>query len=133
MLRDRRSLGETDCYVNFALYGAPGTLDRDDVQGLASEGAIGFKIFMTPTPPGRDDEFYGLSITDEGDIYHALMLTKETGLRCAFHAESPELLQAIEARVRRGGRKEPIEHAYRPTSSSGSHSQLPSSSLCPRC
>ncbi|MBL8117503.1 MAG: dihydroorotase, partial [Anaerolineae bacterium] len=62
IFRSRKALGERDAYVNFALYGAPGLLDRSEIRAMADEGAIGFKIFMTGAPAGRDDEFEGLCL-----------------------------------------------------------------------
>lgn len=93
VFRMRKALGERDAYVNFALYGAPGLLDRGEIGDMASEGAIGFKIFMTAAPKGRDDEFEGLCLPHVPELYQALNLVAETGLVCAVHAENNQLLE----------------------------------------
>jgi allantoinase len=111
ILRSRRALGQKDSYVNFGLFCSPGLLDRADILAMAAEGAIGFKIFMHPPHPGREDEFQGLCITDEGDLYQALAMVKETGLHCTIHSESPQLLEYFSASMKRTGRKDPLAHA----------------------
>ena len=115
ILRARRALGEANVYVNFALYGAPGTLKREDVVGMAEEGAIGYKIFMHAAPPSRADEFFGLCLPDVDGIYAALRLIKETGRRCIVHCESNPLLEQRIAALKAEGRTDVGAHlASRP-------------------
>ena len=93
ILRSRRELGQRDSYVNFALYGAPGLLDREEVRAMVREGAIAFKIFLTSAPAGRNDEFEGLCLPDTPRLYQALRLVAETGLVTTIHAEDDPLLE----------------------------------------
>ena len=93
IFRARKALGEANVYVNFGLYGAPGLLDRDEIEDMVAEGAIGFKIFTTTAPAGRFDEFEGLCLPDVADVYQALQLVAETGLVCSIHAETEQLIQ----------------------------------------
>lgn len=93
IFRARKALGEADAYVNFALYGAPGLLDRNEIRAMVDEGAIGFKIFMTGAPAGRSDEFEGLCLPNVPELYQAMKLVAETGLVCAVHAENNQLLE----------------------------------------
>ena len=93
VFRMRKALAERDAYVNFGLYGAPGLLDRAIIADMVDEGAIGFKIFMTAAPKGRDDEFEGLCLPHVPELYQALRLVAETGLVCAVHAENNQLLE----------------------------------------
>jgi allantoinase len=108
--RNRRRLGEEQCLVNFGLYGAPGTLVREDVLGMAAEGAVAFKIFMHRAPLGRDDEFIGICLTEDHQLYQALALVKETGRRLVVHCESDSMLQANMARLRAEGRNDLQAH-----------------------
>lgn len=110
VFRLRRALGERDCYVNFALYGAPGLLNRDYVRQMADEGAIAFKIFTTGAPPGRNDEFEGLTVPDEENIFQALQLVGETGLVCSVHAENNRLLEWNTRRLKEAGRNDIAAH-----------------------
>ncbi|MEZ4671411.1 MAG: hypothetical protein R3E39_26205 [Anaerolineae bacterium] len=82
IFRSRKALGEVDAYVNFALYGAPGLLDRNEIRAMVDEGAIGFKIFMTGAPAGRNDEFEGLCLPEVPELYQAMKLVAETPGLC---------------------------------------------------
>lgn len=106
ILEARKALGQAQAYVNFGLYGAPGLLDRTEILGMADAGACGFKIFTHAVPKGREDEFLGICIEKEGDIYTALELIKETGLLTSVHAENESLIQLFEGRVKAAGRQD---------------------------
>jgi dihydroorotase (multifunctional complex type) len=110
VFRARREHFAARAHVNFGLYGAPGRLRRDEVQGMAAEGAIGFKIFMTSAPQGRDDEFDGLCLPDTPGLYEALRLVKETGLVVTVHAEDDALLAHLTAQLVAAGRNDPPAH-----------------------
>ena len=96
----RRDLAASHAHVNIGLYGAPGRLDRKEIEGMAAAGAIAFKLFTTEAVKGREDEFTGLSVTNIDEIYQALELVRDTGLRCAFHAEDQRLIDMFTARAR---------------------------------
>jgi allantoinase len=108
--RQRRQLAEAQCLVDFALFGAPGTLNRADVLGMAAEGAIAFKIFMHRAPLGREDEFIGICLTDDDALHQALTLVKETGRRLVAHCESDAMLEARLNRLRAEGRNDLAAH-----------------------
>ena len=107
ILLSRKALGEAESYVNFGLYGAPGLLDRAAIEGMAEAGACGFKIFTHAAPKGREDEFLGICLPDENDLYAALELIKPTGLLTSFHAENERLIQLFDGRMRATGRVDP--------------------------
>ena len=108
ILEDRKALALSEAYINFGLYGAPGLLDRDAVMGMADAGACGFKVFTHATPPGREDEFLGICIENEADIYRALELTGETGLLTSFHAENQRMIELFADRMQASGRVDPL-------------------------
>ena len=110
VFKNRKTLFNQDAYVDFALYGAPGMLNADYIHGMTQEGAIGFKIFMTKAPKGRDDEFIGLCLPDEGELYEALNLVKETGLVTVVHAESNPLLEYFSGKLLLTGRNDALTH-----------------------
>ncbi len=110
IFRSRKALGEADSYVNFALYGAPGLLDRKEIADMANEGAIGFKIFMTGAPAGRNDEFEGLCLPNVPELYQAMKLVAETGLVCAVHAENDQLLEWHTAQLMAAKRNDVAAH-----------------------
>ncbi len=110
IFRARKKLGERDSYINFALYGAPGLLDRGEIADMVNEGAIGFKIFMTGAPAGRDDEFEGLCLPDVPELYQALQMVAETGLVCSVHAENNQLLEWHTEQLKAAGRNDVPSH-----------------------
>jgi len=110
VFRNRRDLFADQAYVDFALYGAPGTLDPMNVTGMVEEGAIGFKIFMTEAPKGRDDEFIGLCLPQEGPLLEALHLVADSGLVTSVHAESSPLLKHFTDKLLKTGRNDPSTH-----------------------
>ena len=110
IFRQRRDLFAKDAYVNFGLYGAPGMLNPDYISGMVDEGAIGFKIFMTEAPKGRDDEFVGLCLPAEGELFEALALVAETELVTVVHAESNPLLNHFSTKLKATGRNDAEAH-----------------------
>jgi allantoinase len=110
IFRARRTLGEANAYVNFALYGAPGLLDRRQVQEMAAEGAVAFKIFTTAAPAGRNDEFDGLCLPGTEQLFQGLKLVAETGLVCTIHAEDNPLLEWHTANLKAAGRNDIAAH-----------------------
>ncbi len=110
IFRSRKALAERDSYVNFALYGAPGLLKRDEIWAMVEEGAIAFKIFMTAAPAGRDDEFEGLCLPNSPGLYQALKLVAETGLVTTIHAEDNALLEWHTAQLKAAGRNDITAH-----------------------
>lgn len=110
IFRMRKALAAEQAYANYGLYAAPGLLDADEIADMVNEGAIGFKIFMTSAPAGRDDEFEGLCLPYTPELYQALKLVAETGLVCAVHAENDQLLEWHTAQLKAAGRNDTYAH-----------------------
>ena len=106
----RRAVAERDAYVNIGLYGAPGRLDRREVEGMAEAGAIAFKLFTTRPIEGRESEFLGLATRHAADVLQALELVKGTGLRCVFHAEDQSLIDLYTERQRQADGPDHLKH-----------------------
>lgn len=111
----RAALASRQAYVNVGLYGSPGLLQPGEIEAMAAAGAIGFKLFLTRAPEGREDEFEGLIATDMASVVEALEMVHSTGLPCVFHAEEQSLVDLYSARAlrskgpdfRRHGRSRP--------------------------
>ncbi|SDX60481.1 dihydroorotase [Roseicitreum antarcticum] len=88
----RRDHFSENAVIDFALYAAPGDLTEATRDEMIRLGAIAFKIFTTPAPAGRGDEFDGLAFPDEADQLRALRLLAGTGRPVVVHAESASLL-----------------------------------------
>src|ERR687888_867815 len=109
ILRARRELGESQAYVDFALYGGGGASD-EGIRSMAAEGAIAYKIFLHSAPPGREVEFEGLTATDTASLYRAFERIAPTGLPCAVHSEDDDLIEARTAELRARGEVGPSAH-----------------------
>ncbi|MGA0714628.1 MAG: dihydroorotase [Gemmobacter sp.] len=83
--------------VDFGLYAAPLELTERAFADLADCGIVALKIFTTPSPPGREREFAGLSWPDAAAQARILELAARTGLLVVVHAEHPEILAAAQA------------------------------------
>ena len=77
-IRARRALGEANVYVNFGSTPRLGMLRRENVMGMAEEGAIGYKILMMQRRLIATTSFWAWCIPNEGEFYEALRLVKET-------------------------------------------------------
>ncbi len=110
VLNARRALGEQQSYVDFALFGTCGTLDREAIRGQIEAGAIAFKIFMHAAPLGREDEFVGLCLPDDGPLYQALELVAEFDHLVAVHCESEHLIELYTRRLLAEGDRNPSAH-----------------------
>lgn len=110
IFRNRRRLIEEQAIIDVGLYGAPGTLNRDDVLGMVEEGAIAFKIFLHRPVLGREEEFVGICLTEDEELYQTLALAKETGRRIVVHCESDSMLEAGLARIQAEGRTDLQAH-----------------------
>jgi allantoinase len=109
ILRARRELGESQAYVDFALYGGGGA-SPTDIRSMAVEGAIAFKIFLHAAPTGREKEFEGLTATDTASLYRAFQQIAPTRLPCAVHSEDDDLIEARTAELRAAGDVGPSSH-----------------------
>ena len=99
---NRRRLAERDAYVNVGLYAAPGLCDPNEIQAMVKAGAIGFKLFLTQAPAGREDEFEGLVAENMAQVAEVLELIRPFGLGCVFHAEDQSLIDFYTAKAAAG-------------------------------
>ena len=124
IFNDRKKHFKGKSYVNYGLYAAPGTKyektgsnydkvleeDIDKINSFKEAGAIGFKIFMINPPSGREKEFNGLSIVDEGHLFYTLKLIKNTNLVTTIHAENDSLLKYFSNSLTENDKKNPLVH-----------------------
>lgn len=111
----RRAHFAQNAVIGFGLYGAPADASPEGIEALKDAGVIALKIFTTPAPAGREDEFLGLAYPDEADQLRVLRSAAGSGLPVVVHAESAQLLEAAEQVARRGDLADPGTHlAARP-------------------
>lgn len=95
VIRVRRELGERQAWVNFALLAGGAVRTEADAWALLEAGAIGFKLFTTTPPAGREEEFAGLSAPTEELIHRAFRAIAGTGATCTVHAEHQRLIDGL--------------------------------------
>ena len=82
-------------HVDVGLWGGLVPGNAGDLEGLAREGALGFKCFMAPSGV---EEFGHVA---ESDLHAALPIVARLGLPLLAHAEDPEHLRPLPAPTRR--------------------------------
>ena len=102
-LQNRINVGHERSMVDFALFGAAGFDNRNDFQPLIDAGVIAFKTFLHPAPEGRELEFDGLTVNDDGALYRMMEAGAETNGRYYFHCENAKLIAAIEQKLHEMG------------------------------
>lgn len=117
ILERRIARAEAQCVVDFAFYGAAGGEYLEDIAQLAADGRIvAYKTFLHAPPEGREQEFQGLTMADDAQLYAGMQELAKTGLFCAFHAENNDMIAANIRRLRAEGRVSPEYHCVsRPT------------------
>lgn len=112
---EKRAIVERDAVVNIGLYGGAGSQNIDEIPKMAAEGAIAFKTFMPPPSPGREKDFWGLYVTDDGSFFELLKTIAQTGLPSCVHAENPQIVSYLTKKLQSEGKKDLSAHlAARP-------------------
>ncbi len=109
ILQKRIDTASAQSYIDFAFYGAAGR-ETQYFKALAEAGIIGFKTFLFSPLPGRDQEFRGTCMDDDGALWQGMKAVAETGLTLAVHAENDAIIQRCTAALRNGGRKDFAAH-----------------------
>lgn len=110
-LRDRVAHVQPRSVVDFALYAGASGENLDELQPMASAGAVAFKTFRTRAVKGRENEFVGICCPDAGKMLEVMERTAPTGLLHVVHAEDQQILDVTEDRARRTGRHDGRAHA----------------------
>lgn len=111
ILLRRAELAARDAVVDFGLYGGGGASNTADIQAMADAGAVGFKTFMHGPPKGREQEYEGLHVIDDGALFDVFEAVAKTGLLSCVHAENNELVEHGIAKMRAAGRLDALAHA----------------------
>jgi dihydropyrimidinase/allantoinase len=93
-----------------AFFGAAGTDCLDDIIPCAKSGIVAFKTFLHEAPPGRKEEFIGLTAPNTGDQYELMEKVAQTGVMIGFHAENNDMINKNIAILRNEGKISPIYH-----------------------
>ena len=104
--KEKRDTMARQALVNFGMYGAAGSQNIEEIPVMAKEGAIAFKTFMHPPPRGRESDFWGLYVADDGSFLEVMQAIAQTGLISCVHAENPEIVDYLTKKLQSRGRKD---------------------------
>jgi dihydroorotase len=94
--------------VDYGIYGLMDERNLGDLESLAADGVIGFKLFVGNTTGN-------LPCPSDGAILEGLEITARLGLRCTVHAENSPILFWRERAMQAAGRTDVLAHlAARP-------------------
>ena len=102
-LLNRIKLAGEKSLVDFAFLGAAGFGNIPQFQPLLEQGVVAFKTFLDSPPQGREAEFEGLTVADDGELYLMLEAAAQTEGRFFFHCENSQLIKGLERRLHRMG------------------------------
>ena len=112
ILENRIQRAREQCVVDFCFYGAAGGEFPEEITKIAADGRIvAFKTFLHAAPNGREQEFKGLTMADDGELIVGMQELAKTGLLCAFHAEDNDLIQYYIKKFKEEGRTTGRDHA----------------------
>jgi dihydropyrimidinase/allantoinase len=110
IVKRRMDISDKEAVVDMAFFGAAGTDCLDDIIPCAKSGIVAFKTFLHEAPPGRKEEFIGLTAPNTGDQYELMEKVAQTGVMIGFHAENNDMINKNIAHLRRKGKISPIYH-----------------------
>lgn len=96
--------------VDYAFFGAAGGEFPDEIAKLAEEGIVAYKTFLHEAPEGRDDDFKGLTMANDYEIYIGMKEVAKTGLPLGSHAENNDLIQGLIKHYRSEAKTSPEYH-----------------------
>jgi len=106
----RMNVAKKEMVVDIAFFGAAGTDCLDDIIPCSKSGIVAFKTFLHEAPPGRKEEFIGLTAPNTGDQYELMKRVAQTGVMIGFHTENNDMVNKNIAMLRSEGKTSPIYH-----------------------
>ena len=110
IVKRRMEIADKEAVVDIAFFGAAGTDCINDIIPCAKSVIVAFKTFLHEAPPGRKEEFIGLTAPNTGDQYELMEKVAQTGVMIGFHAENNDMINKNIARLRSEGKTSPIYH-----------------------
>jgi dihydropyrimidinase/allantoinase len=110
LVQRRMDIASKEVVVDIAFFGAAGTDCIDDIIPCAKSGIVAFKTFLHDAPPGREQEFVGLTAPKTGDQYELMRRIAQTGVMAGFHAENNDMVTKNIAMLRNEGKTSPMYH-----------------------
>ena len=110
ILENRKRLAGEDCVVDIALFGACGGEFPEEITKLPAGGIVAYKTFLHQAPEGRDKEFRGLTMSNDGEIFRGMQEVAKTGVVLAAHCENNDMIATNIKRLRAEGRVGNVAH-----------------------
>jgi len=110
LVQRRMDIADKEVVVDIAFFGAAGTDCLEDIIPCAKSGIVAFKTFLHEAPPGRKEEFIGLTAPNTGDQYELMKKVAQTGVMIGFHTENNDMVNKNIARLRSEGKTSPLYH-----------------------
>lgn len=110
LVQRRMDVASKEAVVDMAFFGAAGIDCLEDIVPCAKSGIVAFKTFLHEAPPGRREEFIGLTAPNTGDQYELMKKVALTGVMIGFHTENNDMINKNIARLRSEGKISPIYH-----------------------
>lgn len=110
ILARRQEDAKGQCVVDYAFYGAAGAEFPQEVAKMGKTGIVAFKTFLHQAPEGRESEFIGLTMADDGEMYTGFQEVAKTGKLSAVHAENNDIIQTLINHYRAEGKTTPLYH-----------------------
>lgn len=104
ILRNRIKVAAPQSCVDYAFFGAAGSDYPEEVEKVAKEGIVAFKTFLHEPPEGREEEFRGLTMGDDGAILEGFEAVARTGKIIVIHAENNDIIQRLIKKFRAEGK-----------------------------
>ncbi|UCD44118.1 MAG: dihydroorotase family protein [Candidatus Bathyarchaeota archaeon] len=106
-LKEKIEIANRKAMVDFALIGGAGEVEPPVLTGMAQEGVVAFKTFMTA-------RFKELTASDS-QMLDNFNTIAGTGLPCLIHAENQDIVSRWMERAIESGRVDPVAHCdFRP-------------------
>jgi len=110
LVQRRMDIADKEVVVDIAFFGAAGTDCLEDIIPCAKSGIVAFKTFLHEAPPGRKEEFIGLTAPNTGDQYELMKKVAQTGVMIGFHTENNDMVNKNIAMLRSEGKTSPLYH-----------------------
>ncbi len=111
LIMKRKAVAAPQAVVDFAFFGAAGADQLEHIPSVAEQGIVAFKTFFHEPPEGREQEFVGLTMANDGKIYEGFKKVAKTGKILAIHAENNDIITALIKQHRAAGKVSGLDHA----------------------
>lgn len=103
VLQNRINVAAPQALVDYTFFGAAGAEFLEEIEKISQMGIVAYKTFLHEAPEGRDEEFRGLTMENDGAIMDGFKAVAKTGLILTVHAENNELIQRLIKQFRAAG------------------------------